>query len=367
MKRTARDVLIGLNLIPEITPRRIASLLERFSDPTEIWTAPPDALGAAPGLAEVAGRIAQRRDEAALDRELEEARRLAVSVMTILDPTYPAILREIEAPPPVLYLRGGPLTEAARCVAVVGTRRATPYGRTVAGRLASGLARAGLTVVSGLAHGIDAFAHRGALDAGGMTVAVLGSGLARPYPAANRQLAEAIAASGTLVSEYPLLARPTKWSFPQRNRIISGLSRGVVVVEAPQRSGALITARLALAQGRDVFAVPGPITSRTSRGANRLIKDGAPLIEDAQDVISAFPDLAGLRAAADAQRTNEAVSRLNPQQERIYELIGLEPLHIDDIISRAKVPPTQAAECLLALQFADLIQEVEGRRYIRRP
>ncbi len=367
MNRSAREILIGLNLIPEITPRRMALLLGYFSSPQEIWSAPAKALAAIPGLATVADRIAEARSEAALDRELQLAERMGVALVTILDPDYPAILREIEAPPAVLCLRGNRSIESARSLAIVGTRRASGYGRAVARRLASDLARLGLTVVSGLAHGIDTAAHRGALDAGSNTVAVLGSGLAHPYPAANHRLMEAIAASGTVLSEYPLRARPTKWSFPQRNRIISGLCRGVIVVEAPARSGALITARLALAQGREVFAVPGPITSTASLGTNQLIKDGATLVETAQDVLAEFPDLAARLRSAPQRKKPEALSHLSPQQERIYELIGLEPLHIDDIISRANVPPAQAAHCLLTLQLEELIQEVEGRRYIRKP
>lgn len=367
MNRGAREILIGLNLIPEMTPRRMALLLERFDSPQEIWTAPASALSTVPGLARVADRIAQARSETALDRELQQAEQLGATLVTMIDPGYPAVLREIETPPPVLAVHGIPTIDSTRALAVVGTRRATAYGRGVSRRLASDLARLGLTVVSGLAYGIDTAAHRGALDVGGLTVAVLGSGLARPFPAGNRRLMEAIASSGTVLSEYPLSARPTKWSFPQRNRIISGLCRGVIVVEAPQRSGALITARLALAQGRDVFAIPGPITSSASVGTNRLLRDGAALVETAQDVINAFPDLAAALPTQTDRRMREAVSRLSPQEKRIYELIGLEPLHIDAIISRADVPPAQAAECLLALQFAELIQEVEGRRYIRRP
>ncbi len=244
MSRPARDYLVGLNLIPELTPRRMAVLLDRFASPEEMWHAPVGAIAALPGFASAADRIAGGRDERALDRELERAKREGIRIVTVLDPEYPVPLREIEAPPTVLYLRGEGSLDTTRTIALVGTRRSSRYGRAVAERLGEDLCRVGLIVVSGLAVGIDAAAHRGALRGGGTTVAVLGSGLLKLYPAGHHSLAREIAQRGLLVSEYPLETPPAKWTFPQRNRVISGLSRGVVVVEAPERSGALITARL---------------------------------------------------------------------------------------------------------------------------
>lgn len=285
MKRSARHILIGLNLIREITPRRMEILLDRFCSPQAIWEAPAQEIAAIPGFSSgIALQIASSRDEAAIDRELALAQRLRISIITLLDPDYPPALREIESPPPVLYTRGEKRIDTRRTIAIVGTRRASGYGRAMAERLAYNLGTLGLIVVSGLAVGIDTAAHRGALHAGAETVAVLGSGLLHPYPASNRGLIEEISQSGTVLSEYPLDTHPAKWTFPQRNRTISGLSRGVVVVEAPERSGALITARLALEQGREVFAVPGNVTSTASAGTNRLIKDGAKLVETVEEI-----------------------------------------------------------------------------------
>ncbi|MCD5416243.1 DNA-processing protein DprA [Candidatus Bipolaricaulota bacterium] len=367
MNWTARHLLIGLNLIREITPRRMEILLHCFSSPQEIWDAPAREISGIPGFsAEVASQIVAARSDAALDCELARAVELGVSIVTLLDPAYPPLLREIEAPPAVLYIRGEETIDTRRTIAIVGTRRASGYGRAMAERLARDLGALGLLVVSGLALGIDTAAHRGALAAGGKTVAVLGSGFLHPYPAANRELIDRVAQGGAVVSEYPLDTHPTKWTFPQRNRTIAGLSRGVVVVEAPARSGALITARLALEQGREVFAVPGNVISTASAGTNRLIKDGAKLVEGTDDILNEFPDLATLKKGSPTT-TKCDLPLLSAEQRRIYELVGLEPLHIDDIISRGSLSPTEAAHTLLLLQMKDLIQEVEGKRYIKRP
>lgn len=366
MKRPASHYLIGLNLIRELTPRRMAILLDRFTSPQAIWEAPQKELAELPGFSKAAPKIASSRSEEAIDRELARSEKLGIRILTILDPDYPSLLRQIEVPPAVLYLKGNQTIDTMRTITIVGTRRSSRYGRAVAERLACDLGDLGLVVVSGLALGIDSAAHRGALKAGAQTVAVLGSGFLHPYPASNRGLAERISDTGTLVSEYPLDTRPTKWSFPQRNRVLSGLSRGVIVVEAPQRSGALITARLALEQGREVFAVPGNVTSTASVGTNRLIKDGAKLVETVEDVLCEFPDLSKLGKETKA-KTKATIAALSESQQRVYDLIGLEPIHIDDIIALGDLTPTEAAHILLLLQMENLIQQVEGRRYIRTP
>ncbi len=367
MDAQAKYYLIGLNLIPEITPRRMGIMLSRFSSPQAVWEAPVEEIASLPGFTNVAEKIIKKRDRGAIERELELTTKLGARIVTMLDPDYPPLLREIDDPPAVLYMKGKGEIDASRTLAIVGTRRASGYGRAVAHKLASELARLGLIVVSGLALGIDAVAHRGALDGGGTTVAVLGSGLGHLYPPENRKLAQKIVAeNGLILSEFPIATSPAKWTFPQRNRIISGLSRGVIVVEAPERSGALITARLALEQGREVFAIPGPITSISSRGTNRLIQDGARLVTQVVDVLSEFPDLATLVQPAPAETENR-IGSLTPTQRRVYDMIGLEPTHIDDIIAQGNISPTEAAHTLLILQMENLVQEVEGRRYIRRP
>ena len=367
MSRTDREYLIGLNLIPQLTPKRSKTLFGRYEAFEEIWNAPGAELRSLFGSSVVGEGIAAGRSEEALDAELARADELGVQIVTLVDPEYPHLLREIDDPPLALYARGRMPIDTSRTIAVVGTRRGTRYGKLVAGRLASRLAMKGIIVVSGLAAGIDTAAHQGTLDVGGQTVAVLGCGIDYPYPKRNQPLAAQIASGhGTILSEYPLGMKPAKWTFPQRNRILSGLSRGVIVVQAPERSGSLITARLALEQGREVFSVPGNITSLTSAGTNRLIRQGAKLIETIDDVLAEFPDLQRERDQQPA-RDEAAAGALAERERVVYELIGLEPVHVDDIIARADLSPTEASHTLLLLQLEGLIEEAEGGRYIRRP
>jgi len=363
MKRTNSQYLVGLNLIPELSPRRLITLLDHFSSPEEVWLASVNELSSLPGFRGVAGEVVSGRSEEKLDNELELARKLELDITTLVDPDYPVLLREIEAPPAVLYMKGRKRIDTARTIAIVGTRRSSGYGRAVARRLARELGAMGLVIVSGLAVGIDTAAHRGALETNAHTVAVLGSGFRHIYPAANAKLAERIGEMGTLLSEYPVDTKPAKWTFPQRNRILSGLSRGVVVVEAGVRSGALITARFALEQGREVLAVPGNLTSASSAGPNRLIKDGAKLVETVDDIVQEFPDLC---CSNEKSRVKERKRiSLSEAQQRVYDLIGLEAMHIDDIIDRGNLSLSEASYILLVLQMENLIQEVEGGRYIR--
>jgi len=363
MKRTNSQYLVGLNLIPELSPRRLITLLDHFSSPEEVWLASVNELSSLLGFRGVAGEVVSGRSEEKLDNELELARKLELDITTLVDPDYPVLLREIEAPPAVLYMKGRKRIDTARTIAIVGTRRSSGYGRAIARRLARELGAMGLVIVSGLAVGIDTAAHRGALETNAHTVAVLGSGFRHIYPAANAKLAERIGEMGTLLSEYPVDTKPAKWTFPQRNRILSGLSRGVVVVEAGVRSGALITARFALEQGREVLAVPGNLTSASSAGPNRLIKDGAKLVETVDDIVQEFPDLC---CSNEKSRVKERKRiSLSEAQQRVYDLIGLEAMHIDDIIDRGNLSLSEASYILLVLQMENLIQEVEGGRYIR--
>ncbi len=363
MTRTDSEYLVGLNLIPGLSPRRLITLLDHFSSPEEIWLASVKEISSLPGFHGVAEEVASGRSEEKLDRELELARKLDLSITTVIDQDYPISLREIEVPPTVLYMKGRKRIDTTRTIAIVGTRRSSGYGRAIGKRLARELGAMGLVVVSGLAVGIDTAAHRGALEAQAHTVAVLGSGFKHMYPAANVSLAERIGETGTIVSEYPVDTKPAKWTFPQRNRILSGLSRGVVVVEAGVRSGALITARFALEQGREVLAVPGNLTSTSSVGSNRLIKDGAKLVETVDDVVQEFPDLCRLNEKSLVKKGNRI--SLSEAQQRVYDLVGVEAMHIDDIIDRGNLSLSEASYSLLALQMENLIQEVEGRRYIR--
>jgi len=363
MNHTDRDYLIGLNLIPQLTPKRIQRLFGRFETFEGIWNAPASAFANLFGSRVLGEAIASARSEAALDEELVKAEDKAVHIVTLVDEEYPAVLREIDDPPIVLYVRGEQPIDSARSIAIVGTRRGTRYGKMVAARFASQLAMKGFIIVSGLAAGIDAAAHQGTLDVGGFTVAVMGCGIDYPYPKRNQPIYERIVETGVVMSEYPMGSRPAKWTFPQRNRILAGLSRGVIVIQAPERSGALITARCALEQGRDVFAVPGNINSLTSAGSNRLIKQGAKLVDSVDDIFEEYPDLQLVREDASAE---DIEPKLGETEATVYELIGLEPVHMDDIIARADLSPTEASHILLLLQLENLIEEAEGGRYIRK-
>lgn len=366
MNRTDREVLVGLNLIPQLTPKRAKRLFQHFDSFEAIWDAPASRFGQVLGSAVLGEAIASGRNEAAVDEELAKAEAAGVRLVTLVDEEYPVLLREIDDPPLALYVRGRLPVDTSLALGIVGTRRGTQYGKMVAAKLASQLALKGVIIVSGLAAGIDAAAHQGTLDVGGHTVAVLGCGLDYPYPKRNQPLFERIAVEGTAMSEYPLGTRPAKWTFPQRNRILSGLSRGVIVVQAPERSGSLITARLALEQGREVFAVPGNITTTTSAGTNRLIKQGAKLVETVEDVLEEFPDLRKMAGRIPAAEPAEDDVALGDRERRVYELIGLEPVYVDDIIARADLSPTEASHVLLLLQLEDLVMEVEGGCYVRR-
>jgi len=356
---------IALNMI--LTPRRFHLLLDHFPSPREAWGASPDELKTIPGLERSAGEIATRRRELGngLEQELVGIERLGLKIITLVDEGYPKPLRSLPAPPPVLYLLGDYCERDELAIAIVGTRRCTPYGRMVAEQLAKGLGELGLTVVSGGALGIDTAAHRGALAVGGRTLAVLGSGFENVYPQENIKLMQEIAASSGVLSEFPLNTEPERWNFPRRNRIISGLARGVVVIEAPERSGALITARLALEQGREVFALPGRITDETSRGTNRLLREGAKLVENVEDILEEFPDLRPILAERRVRPRKRP--ELSPLEEQLLDLLEWEPLHFDEILERSGLSHAELSHGLLQLQLKDLIKEFPGKRYAKLP
>ena len=366
MNHTDRECLIGLNLIPQLTPKRTQTLFRRFKSFEEIWNSPASAFANLFGSRVIGEAIASGRSESAVDEELAKAEDKAVHIVTLVDESYPQMLREIDDPPMVLYVRGEQAIDSSRAIAIVGTRRGTRYGKMIAGRFASQLALKGFIVVSGLAAGIDAAAHQGTLDVGGFTVAVMGCGIDYPYPKTNQPIYERIVETGVVMSEYPMGSRPAKWTFPQRNRILSGLSRGVLVIQAPERSGSLITARCALEQGRDVFAVPGNINSLTSAGSNRLLKQGAKLVDSVADIFDEYPDLQVKRDELSADELDAGL-KLGEAEAAVYALISLEPGHMDDIIARADLSPTEASHILLLLQLENLIEEAEGGRYIRKP
>ena len=306
-------------------------------------------------------------------KEAEQARQQGASLLNLRDEEFPTALREIFDPPLTLYTRGNRALMKEPAVAIVGSRRPTAYGRAIARRLAMDLAQRGLTIISGMARGIDSAAHEGALEAGGNTVAVLGTGIDVPYPAENKKLYEQIAAKGLLISEFPLGSFPAPQNFPIRNRIISGLSLGVVVVEAAQYSGSLITARLAMEQNREVFAVPGSVTNKNSWGPHVLIKQGAKLIQDWQDVIEEMPPEVRQRLipVAGATQTPEGASlfseSLSETERAIYGLLRVdEAVHIDAILEALpRFSSSEVLATLLDLEFKSLIRQMPGKNFVR--
>jgi DNA processing protein len=361
--RDEKRTIVALNTVPGLRAVLFHRALSTFGTAAGILEAGRKGLfrlpGAGPGVRK---SLAGLRAEEAFAGEMAMARQKGVDIVTLFDAAYPASLLEVPDPPPVLYVRGTLLPADSAAVAIVGSRAATAYGKVTAGRLAGDLASCGLTVVSGLARGVDSCAHRGALEAGGRTIAVLGSGLDRPYPPENRSLIEEIASSGAVVSEFPFATIPDKRNFPERNRTISGLARGVVVVEAAARSGALITAGCALDQGREVFAVPGNVTSPLSAGPNALLRDGARLVESARDILEEFPDL-----PAAGPVTGEAGPGpvLSGEERSLLSRLDREPLTLDEVIRRSPLPSSRTVALLTALEIKGLVRQFAGRRFVR--
>jgi DNA processing protein len=357
-----RPYWVGFNRVPGIGVLRLRRLIDAFGDVRAAWEAPAGQLAASGlggGTLQALLELRRKLDLGAEMRRLEE---LGVRVVTIDDPSYPPRLREIYGAPPLLFVRGALPPTAAPVLSVVGTRQATAYGRAVTEQLVGELARGGVWIVSGFARGIDTQAHRAALDAGGRTVAVFACGLDTIYPPENRDLARRILESGALLSELPLGARPEARNFPARNRIVSGLSAATLVVEAGERSGALITAEFALAQGRDVLAVPGPITSPRSAGANRLIQDGARLVQSAEEVRSEL----GLRSAAqtETQLRLAELMPLDPDEQAVVARLAAEPLLTDDLAHALGRPIQELQATLTMLELKGHVRQVAGLNYL---
>ena len=358
---------LTLCLIPGVGPRTRQALLQQFADAEAILSASADQLRRVPGVGpQICARIVAARHQIDVDGELRICQQHGIDIITETDPRYPRLLREIPDPPGVLFWRGEPHMDDQLAVAIVGTRRATHYGLRQAERLSAGLSRAGLTIVSGMARGIDAAAHRAALRAGGRTIAVLGSGVVNVYPPEHVELANAIRASGSVISELPPLQKPMSGTFPQRNRLISGLSLGVLVVEAAGRSGALISASHAAVQGREVFAVPGPADSRTSRGCHRLIRDGAKLVESVEDVLEELGPLVEAVPRSDGTVVRHpAELQLNEQERMVLNAIETEPTQIDNIVRTTNLPVNRVLATISVLEIRHLIRRLSGNNVVR--
>ncbi|MDP2952393.1 MAG: DNA-processing protein DprA [Chloroflexota bacterium] len=350
---------VGFSLIPGIGRVRFQQLERHFGDLEQAWKAPTSELRQAGLDRRAVESILTGRSRISLDEEMEKLERSRVKVLIWPDPAYPSRLKEIPDPPPLLYLRGTLLPEDEVSLAVVGTRRATAYGREVAEGLVSDLVHSRITIVSGLARGIDSVAHRTALETGGRTIAVFGCGLDHIYPPENLKLAQAIQEQGALVSEYPLGTLPRAENFPRRNRIMSGLALGVLVVEAGDASGALRTVEHALDQGREVFAVPGSILSPASRGTNRLIQEGAKLVRSAQDILeelnlTMIPRQLEMKELAPADEPELA----------LLKLLSREPTHIDDLYRRCGLPVATVSGTLAVMELKGMVKQVGGMNYV---
>lgn len=397
--------LLHLNLIQGIGPKTVQLLVSILGSAEKVLNTTPQELQKIEELSPTAReRLIQKKLGCPLERELELIHEYGCQIITFYDAAYPPLLKEIDTPPLLLYVRGELKPEDALSVALVGSRQAKDYGRRVSYQLSYQLTKRGLTVISGFAKGIDTCAHRGALEAGGRTIAVMGNGLSLIYPAGNSELAEKITESGALISEFPMGMKPRSENFPRRNRIISGLTLGTVVVEASNRSGALITARLASEQGREVFAVPGEIFSELSTGTHKLIDNGAKLISTVDDLLESLPQhilsqisIATPSSAPDREtgipqipsdmkgeleQTSSTASKstatekkntvpvipppdLTTDEKTVFNAIEVPSSHIDTIVRTTQLPISQVSSVLLMLELKGAIQQLPGKQFTK--
>ena len=347
-------------------------LIDRFKSPQNVFQASDDELLQVDGVTRRhVSAIKTHKMPQGVEAELELVERKGYRIVTLTDSDYPQLLRQIPDPPPYLYVSGR-LDRSPMKIAVVGSRNATGYGITTTKSLSANLASFGITIISGMARGIDTAAHHGALAAGGKTIAVLGSGLERIYPADNKPLFQRISEQGAVVSEFSLFTEPEAYNFPIRNRIISGMSLGTVVVEATKKSGSLITARLAAEQNREVFAVPGSIQSFKSIGTHTLIKQGAKLVENAQDIIEELTPMIQYKERAgknrcNADENNPALLTLTADELLVYDALGPYPVHIDDLARTISLAPGKLSSMLLKLELNGLVQQSPGNFFTALP
>lgn len=351
---------LGFSRVAEIGTRRFALLRQTFGSAEAAWRAGETDLHEAGLNGTPLANLLRMRSTLDLSAELQRVARLGARVITQLDPEYPHLLLSIDDAPILLYVRGSLLPSDERALAIVGTRRASQYGLDVTTTLARGLAQHGVTIISGLAHGIDSAAHRAALEVNGRTIAVLGCGIDDVYPREHRSLAEQIAAQGAVITEFPPGAKPERHHFPRRNRIISGLSLGVLITEAPESSGALITATYAADQGRDVFAVPGSIFHASSAGANRLIQDGAKPVMQTSDILD---ELNLAQQDVEVRQTTERLSPGDETETQVLSLLGSAPRHIDEIVRESGLSTAVVSSTLAILELKGLARSTGNMQY----
>ena len=355
---------LGLHLVPNFGVVRISQLLAHFDSAEALWREPDASLLRLNFPQALLRQFCEARRSIDIQGAMEAVERAGASLVTLEDEAYPALLRELPDRPPLLYLRGRLQAEDDKCLAIVGTRKASQYGRNIANQLASQLASGGITIVSGLAQGIDTAAHQGALAAGGRTIALVGTGIDRIYPRENTDLAGEIIESGAIISEMPLGAMPLAKNFPQRNRLISGMSLGVLVAEAPLRSGALNTVSHALDQGREVFAVPHNVFSLSGRGCNQLIQEGAKLVAGVDDILD---ELNISHIQAQTKIETERLQPANSAETAILAQLSADPIHVDVIVRQTRMPTATVSSTLTMLELKGLALSAGPMQYCRAP
>ncbi len=362
--KNVRD-LLRLSSVHRIGPTKIRALLSHFDTAAEVLEAPPIELIRVPGIdKKLASNIAHcEDDEEFADEQLRRLNRIGARIVTIWDKEYPELLKRIYDPPALIYVLGKFNPKDRHSIAIVGTRLPTLYGQQVAESFSQELCRLGITIISGLARGVDTIAHAATLKSGGRTIAVVGSGLDIPYPPENKKLMDQIAETGVVVSEFPMGAKPDATNFPRRNRIISGLSLGTLIIESADDGGAMITASTALDQDREVFAIPGSINERRSCGTNRLIQEGrAKLVQNVEDIISEL----NLRLDRGIAKKEAPLSiQLTMFEQKVYDLLSNDPIHIDDLAETSDNSTSDVLVTLLSLEFKGLIKQLPGKMFVR--
>ncbi len=353
--------LVAFSRVPGIGRAKLAQMESHFGELERAWGADGKELAAAGLEPKLVHEIISRRPKLSPDGEMELLERHGVAAIPRQDRKYPPLLKEIDDPPPVLYVKGSILPQDATSLAVVGTRRATVYGKEVTARITADLVRAGVTIVSGLAKGIDTVAHRSALEAGGRTIAVFGCGLDIIYPAENTRLAAEVLDHGALISEHPIGVKPERYHFPERNRIMSGISLGVLIVEGDATSGATITVRRAADQGREVFAVPGSIFSKNSEGPHRFIQDGAKLVTRAEDILEEL----NLTVVGQQLEMKELLPS-STEEDTLLKLLSAEPRHIDEVTRLSGLPINTVSSTLAMMELKGVIRQVGQMSYVLR-
>jgi DNA processing protein len=356
---------LALSCVPNVGPIRFISLVKHFGSPEAVLSAAEKQLSNLPDVGPViASNIKRKVDWKLAEQQLELMEKNQVQLLTFKDDTYPENLKSIYDPPPFLFIKGETGEDDKNAIAIVGCRAASPYGKQIAEKIGRELAKRGITIISGLAWGIDSIGHLAALKENGRTIAVFGSGLDVIYPSENRKLAERIIQNGAILSEFLLGTKPEKQNFPKRNRLISGLSLGVVIIEAGAQSGALLTAGHALEQNREVFAVPGNVGAKTSEGTNKLIKQGAKLVTKVEDILEELKMITTLQQK-EKSKIEKDLSQLSEIEKDIYNLITVRPYHIDKIAQNTNVPTSQALSALLSLELKGFIKQLSGKMFAR--